>query len=94
MVGKGGLWPSMRHQQADISCDQPTASGLELDIIVVGAGLGGLAAAVAASLSGHRVTVIEAAPELREVRCSPNVSFRHTRTLTGLRKIELLLTCF
>ena len=38
-----------------------------LDIIVVGAGLSGLATAIAASLSGHSVTVFESAKELQEV---------------------------
>jgi salicylate hydroxylase len=39
----------------------------QLDVVVVGAGLAGLAAAVSISLSGHRVTVIESAKELLEV---------------------------
>lgn len=39
-----------------------------LDILVVGAGLGGLATAVALRRRGHQVTVFEQAPELMEVR--------------------------
>ncbi|EUC40261.1 hypothetical protein COCMIDRAFT_109280 [Bipolaris oryzae ATCC 44560] len=42
-------------------------SHLRLDIIIVGAGLGGLAAAISTAQSGHKVTVFEAAKELAEV---------------------------
>lgn len=38
-----------------------------LDVVVVGAGLAGLAAAISISLSGHNVTVLESAKELLEV---------------------------
>lgn len=38
-----------------------------LNIVVVGAGLAGLAAAISISLSGHNVTVLESAKELLEV---------------------------
>ncbi|KAI9172761.1 FAD-dependent monooxygenase OpS4 [Paramyrothecium foliicola] len=53
-------------------------SPIQLDIIIVGAGLSGLASAVAARLSGHHVTVFESAKELREVgaglQVTPNAS--------------------
>lgn len=43
-------------------------SPVKLNVIVVGAGLGGLAAAISIALSGHKVTVFEATKELSEVR--------------------------
>ncbi|PVH92152.1 FAD binding domain-containing protein [Periconia macrospinosa] len=45
----------------------PRRSIVQLDIIVVGAGLSGLAAAISIAKSGHNVTVHEAASELAEV---------------------------
>lgn len=39
----------------------------KLDIIVVGAGLGGLATAIALKTHGHSVTIHEQTPELGEV---------------------------
>ncbi|KEF54826.1 uncharacterized protein A1O9_09268 [Exophiala aquamarina CBS 119918] len=38
-----------------------------LDVIVVGAGLGGLGAAIALRLAGHNVNILEAAPKIGEV---------------------------
>lgn len=48
-----------------------------LEIIVVGAGLAGISAAISCSLAGHSVTVLESTKELAEV-C--------LRTLIGTRK--------
>ncbi|KAG8412660.1 hypothetical protein J3458_013101 [Metarhizium acridum] len=49
--------------------------------MVVGAGLGGLATAVSASLAGHRVTVFESAKELREVGAGLQVTPNATKIL-------------
>ncbi len=39
----------------------------QLNIIIVGAGLGGVGAAIALLLAGHKVTILEAASEIAEV---------------------------
>jgi cation diffusion facilitator CzcD-associated flavoprotein CzcO len=43
-------------------------SNLKLNVIVVGAGIGGMAAATALGRRGHNVTVFEDAPQIGEVR--------------------------
>lgn len=53
------------------SAIQPT-SPVKLDVIVVGAGISGLATAISSALSGHNVTVFESAKELLEVRRLPS----------------------
>lgn len=45
-------------------------SAVRLDVIVVGAGISGLATAISTALSGHNVTVFESAKEVLEVRPS------------------------
>lgn len=40
----------------------------QLHVAIIGAGLGGLAAAIGISRTGHRVTILEQAEELGEVR--------------------------
>ncbi|KAL7622420.1 hypothetical protein AAE478_007925 [Parahypoxylon ruwenzoriense] len=56
--------------------DQP--AGFQLHLIVIGAGLAGLAAAISTQLEGHRVTVLEKAAKLEEVgaglQVTPNAS--------------------
>ena len=55
------------------------ASKPQLHVAIVGAGLGGLAAAISISLAGHRATILEQASELGEV-CSYISSFSHPAT--------------
>jgi len=38
-----------------------------LNVLVVGAGLGGLATGLALQTDGHKVTIVDAAPEFAEV---------------------------
>ncbi|KAG9923803.1 hypothetical protein KCU98_g21741, partial [Aureobasidium melanogenum] len=56
----------------------PSATSSSLDVIVIGAGLGGLAAAISCALGGHNVTVLEQARELAEIgaglQITPNAS--------------------
>jgi salicylate hydroxylase len=62
--------PAYRHKQVPEEA--------RLRIIIVGAGLSGIATAISAALSGHSVTVIEQAKELAEVgaglQITPNAS--------------------
>lgn len=46
-----------------------------LHIIVVGAGLAGISAAISCALAGHSVTVLESAKELAEVFSRPPLHF-------------------
>lgn len=59
-----------------------------LDILVVGAGLGGLAAGLALQTDGHRVTIVDSAPEFGEVRYSST----HKGSLCHLMLIFSFLT--
>ncbi|KAK7562619.1 FAD binding domain-containing protein [Phyllosticta citricarpa] len=52
-----------------------------LKIIVVGAGLGGLAASIECALSGHHVTVLETAPELAEIGAGLQITPNSSRLL-------------
>jgi salicylate hydroxylase len=56
---------------------------LRLQVIIVGAGLGGLGAAISILLAGHSVEILEVAPEIGEIgagiQCLPN----STRVLTS-----------
>lgn len=46
-----------------------------VNVVIVGAGLGGLSAAIAIARSGHRVKVIEQAPKLGEVGISTKLPY-------------------
>ncbi|KAJ5787279.1 Monooxygenase FAD-binding [Penicillium paradoxum] len=57
---------------------------VRLNIIVVGAGLGGLATAIALASSGHTVTVYEQAQQLGEVGAGIQIPSNSTRLLSRL----------
>ncbi|KAI1133806.1 FAD/NAD(P)-binding domain-containing protein [Hypoxylon sp. FL0543] len=53
----------------------------QLDVIIVGAGLGGLGAAIAILLAGHNVTVLESASEIGEIGAGIQVLPNSSRIL-------------
>ncbi|RFN44215.1 FAD binding domain-containing protein [Fusarium flagelliforme] len=56
-------------------------SPVSLNIIIVGAGLSGLASAVSCSLSGHKVTIFESATVLQEVGAGLQITPNSSRLL-------------
>ncbi|KAL6399164.1 FAD binding domain-containing protein [Ilyonectria robusta] len=56
-------------------------SPVSLDVIVVGAGLSGLASAISCALSGHNVTIFESTEELSEVGAGLQVTPNSSRLL-------------
>ncbi|KAK7202442.1 hypothetical protein BZA70DRAFT_285789 [Myxozyma melibiosi] len=53
----------------------------KLNIVVVGAGLGGIAAAISCALAGHSVTVLESAKELAEIGAGLQITPNGSRLL-------------
>lgn len=71
-----------------IKTRQSRDSSSQLDIIVVGAGLGGVGAAIALLLAGHKVTILEAADEIAEVGAGIQILPNSSRVLQswGMRE--------
>ncbi|KAA1471780.1 FAD/NAD(P)-binding domain-containing protein [Dentipellis sp. KUC8613] len=64
-----------------LSSDELPKTSLPLDIVVVGCGLGGLAAAHCLGRIGHRVTILEQAPAIGEIGAGIQISPNVTRLL-------------
>ncbi|KAF4547700.1 FAD-binding domain-containing protein 8 [Elsinoe fawcettii] len=62
----------------------PSPPGTVLDVVVVGAGMGGLAAAICIADAGHRVTVLEQAAEFEEIGAGVQVPPNASRELIRL----------
>lgn len=62
-----GLLYRISNGTIDSTIASSNQAAVPLHVIVVGAGLGGLATSVALARKGHHVTVLEQAKELREV---------------------------
>lgn len=60
------------------------STGTSSDIVVVGAGIGGLSAALALRTRGHRVTVLEQAPRLGEIGAGLQIGPNASRVLYRL----------
>jgi phytoene dehydrogenase-like protein len=61
------------------------SSTFRVNVAVVGAGLGGLSAAIALVRAGHRVTIVEQAPKLGEVSTSMAALAMNANLSTGWR---------
>lgn len=69
---------------------RPTVGHGGLDILIVGAGIGGAAAAVSLRLAGHNVTVLEQAPELAKIGAGIQLAPNATRILAQFGVAEAL----
>ena len=58
---------SLSSQTSNDSLKIPVSNSCKLRVVIVGAGLGGLAAAIALARKGNSVKVLERAPQLGEV---------------------------
>ncbi|CAI7564177.1 unnamed protein product [Penicillium glandicola] len=67
-----------------LAVEKTIPAQVRLNIIVVGAGLGGLATAIALASSGHTVTVYEQAQKLGEVGAGIQIPSNSTRILSRL----------
>lgn len=67
------------HSTTPATPEQPQQkSPVQLEVMIVGAGISGLATAISTALSGHKVTVFESAKELLEVRSWAFLAPKHT----------------
>lgn len=55
-----------------------------LDVKIIGGGIGGVAASVALTLAGCKVTILEAAPEIGEVRMLDHCSVPFSDSMRGV----------
>lgn len=66
---------------SDASSAPVSSPSASLHLLVIGAGLCGLGAAISTALEGHKVTIFEAAPQLHEVGAGLQITPNGTRLL-------------
>jgi salicylate hydroxylase len=70
----------------------PEPARLKLDVVIVGAGIGGLACAVALARRGHSVRVLEQAPKLGEASLLTQSMLPWLTMIRSARAFTFLLT--
>ncbi|PQE28688.1 FAD dependent oxidoreductase protein [Rutstroemia sp. NJR-2017a WRK4] len=69
----------------------PSYQAKSHEVIIIGAGLGGLGAAISISLEGHDVTVLESAPEIAEIGAGIQILPQSTLILRHWSLLPVLL---
>jgi salicylate hydroxylase len=84
------MCPNAVHPTIPVKTQLKRDNSTQLNVIIVGAGLGGVGAAISLLLAGHRVTIFEAANEIAEVGAGIQVLPNSSRVLQSWGMRELL----
>ncbi|KAK6201145.1 salicylate hydroxylase [Scheffersomyces amazonensis] len=80
------------YSETDTSYSIIEKAPISLDVIIVGAGLGGLTAAIGLTMAGHNVTVLEQAPQLGEVGAGIQIPPPSSKILNSVGCLDKVLS--